>query len=108
MAAKRHIHKYRRIDIGHDKNYWVMKCVEPNCTHYTPGKTKLSFPLLRGQIAKCNRCNEPFIMNKRATRMEQPCCNDCVKKKKETIEKIKSADDFFEGLMNDVAGIKID
>lgn len=106
--ANKHTHQYKRVDIGHDKNYWVMKCMKPGCTHYTAGKSKLSFPLLRGQLAECSRCDEAFVLDRRALRMESPCCNKCVKKKTTTVEAIKSADEFFGELMDDVSRIKID
>lgn len=82
--ADKHVHKYRRVNIGKGgKEYWVMKCFRIGCTHYTPMQTKLSAPLLRDTIAMCNRCEEEFILNKRALRMAEPCCDSCVKTKKD-------------------------
>lgn len=102
MAAKRHVHRYHRVDIGRDKPVWVMKCIKDGCTSYTFMRTKLSAPILRGQIAECNRCFEPFILDKRAIRMAEPCCKDCIKTTKKTIEKVKSAETFFEDLLKDI------
>lgn len=73
-----------------------MKCAKPGCNHYTQGRSKLSFPMLKNQPAECNRCHEPFILNKRALRMESPCCDSCVKRKPS--EKEKAANEFFEEL----------
>ena len=103
--AKKHIHKYRRVNIGHDgKKFWVMRCA--NCTHYIAMASKLSCPLLKDSIAECNRCSERFILNKRALRMEKPCCDDCVVKRKS--KTLDAAEKFFEDLQNELlnGGIK--
>lgn len=98
---EKHLHRYRRVNIGHDgKEYWVMRCSKPQCSHYTPMSTKLSAPLLRGSLAECSRCKTPFLLNKRALRMESPCCEDCVVRK--ITDKIKEADQFFEELERDM------
>jgi len=89
----KHVHRYRRINIGHGKPYWVMKCVKNGCSHYTAMASKLSCPILKDSVAECNRCEERFILDKRALRMAEPCCDDCVNKK--TNPKVKEAEDFF-------------
>lgn len=90
-----HIHRYRRINIGRDgKEYWVMQCALPKCTHYQPMVTKLSCPSLVDKECICNRCGNPFILDRRAIRMEKPCCIGCAKRKK----KIADVDDFFKEL----------
>lgn len=94
--GKNHTHKYKRVDIGKDSPHWVMKCIEDNCSHYVHMKSKLSCPMLRGNIAKCNRCGERFELNRRALRMEFPCCENCVKRKNKT--ELEKAADFFKDL----------
>ena len=89
-----HIHRYRRVDIGKDSPHFVMQCIKPGCDHYIAMKTKLSAPLLKGKIAECNRCNDQFILNKRALRMAEPCCDHCIKRRKN----LSKADDFFKEL----------
>jgi late competence protein required for DNA uptake (superfamily II DNA/RNA helicase) len=59
-------------------------------------QSKLSAPLLKGKIAECSRCKNAFILNKRALRMESPCCEDCVVRK--NVNKEKEAEQFFETL----------
>lgn len=105
MAPLNHTHRYHRIDIAAKSNppVWVMKCQD--CSHYVRMKTKLSAPLLRGQISRCNRCDEKFILDKRALRMAEPCCADCVKTPKNKQDKIKSAEDFFSDLEKEL-GVK--
>lgn len=96
-----HTHRYSRINLGKDgKEYWVMRCNLPDCNSYTPGKTKLSFPSLRGKHALCNKCNEKFELNKRALRFAKPICDDCVDRKDK--RELKAADDFFDSLLKDV------
>lgn len=107
---EKHIHRYRRINIGQAKKVfdpernrfiikqneaWVMKCTIPGCTHYVRMYTKLSCPILKGNIAVCNRCEEQFILNKRALRMEEPCCDECVNRKTKGLDK---AEEFFKDL----------
>ena len=91
-----HIHKYRRVNIGQKRDYWVMQCSDVGCNSYVPMKTKLSCPLLRDQACICNSCDQPFILNRRALRMAKPVCDECVKKK--ISDKQKSAEDFFKDL----------
>jgi len=107
MATQKHIHKYRRVDIGkagrykylkanierEGKSYFVMKCIKPGCSNYTPMVSKVSAPLLRDTLAECNRCGERFLLNKRALRMAEPCCDNCVKRKVNV--KVTEAEKFF-------------
>ena|SRR5215510_1932758 len=95
-----HTHCYTRINIGRDKEYWVMKCNLPGCNSYTPGKSKLSFPQLRGEISKCNKCGELFQLDRRSLRMAKPICAECVKSK--VRKELKSADEFFDSLLGGV------
>jgi len=73
-----HVHKYKRVDIGRDKPYYVMQCCLPGCTHYTPMRTKLSCPALVGKISVCNKCNDRFEMDRRSLRQAKPTCSSCV------------------------------
>jgi len=77
-----------------------MRCNLPGCNSYTPGNSKLSFPMLKGQIAICNKCGEKFELNKRALRFANPICDDCVVHKEDA--KMKSADEFFDSLLKEV------
>ena len=94
----KHIHRYQKANIGIRKDYWVMKCIKPGCNHYTGMSTKNSAPILRGKQAECNRCGEVFLLNKRAIQMANPCCEDCVKHKKN----LDKADEFFKLLEESV------
>ena len=89
-----HIHKFRRIDIGRDTEYWVMQCQLAGCNHYTPMKSKLSVPTLVGKVAICNTCGDRFQLDRRALRQAKPTCLACVKTPKK--EELNRAEKFFE------------
>jgi hypothetical protein len=98
MSSKEHVHKYRRVDIAtkEGKEYWVMQCSLDGCTHYTPMKTKLSAPRLKGSKSICNRCGDTFVLDRRAIRMAEPCCFACVERKNPT--ELERAAQFFHKL----------
>jgi hypothetical protein len=112
MPSQKHLHTYHRVDIGQPdivktetgrrtiikKEVWVMKCKQ--CTSYTRMRGKWSCPMLIGQLSKCNRCDSTFILDRRALRMAEPCCVDCVKSKKK--EEVKDANKFFDNLLEQV------
>jgi len=100
MPKTRHPHLYRRVKL---KEAYIMKCQKLGCSHYQHMNSKYSVPILLGALSECNRCSEPFILDKRALQMEKPCCVDCVRHKPETKEKIKSAESFFEELEKSIA-----
>lgn len=88
-----HIHKYRRVNIGRDSEYWVMQCSLPQCNHYVPMVSKLSVPTLIGKIAICNTCNDPFELYRMTLRKSKPVCKLCIGGSKE--DKLKKASKFF-------------
>ena len=97
-----HIHRYQRVNIGKDdKKHYVMRCKRQNCHHYTQMHSKLSCPLLLEKVAECNRCGNPFLLDKRALRMANPCCEDCIVKRR--IVNVQAADSFFESLMEEAS-----
>jgi formylmethanofuran dehydrogenase subunit E len=67
-----HLHKYERAVLGKN-NYVVFRCILPNCAHY------ISKELVKGKICLCNRCNEPMIMDTRASNMQKPHCKPCIR-----------------------------
>jgi hypothetical protein len=91
-----HVHKYRRVDIGREKPYFVMQCGLDGCQHYVPMRTKLSCPVLKGKISICNKCGDRFQLDRRALRQAQPTCISCVVSPKKA--KIASAMDFLNDL----------
>lgn len=101
MTRKQHLHKYRRVDIGRDTEYWVLQCQLPHCSHYFPMKTKMACPSLEGKIAICNRCGDAFTLDRRALRQAKPSCEACIRNKS---NEAKIAARFFANLEKDSAG----
>jgi len=102
MPAQEHVHKYRRIDIGRRRQYWVMQCSLPKCQHYVAMEHKEYAPALVGKIALCNRCNEPFELDKLALTKKFPTCKDCIDSPRQ--KEIKKASKFFEDLEKMLTG----
>jgi hypothetical protein len=94
-----HVHKYRRTNIGRDKEYWVMRCTLPGCTSYTPMRSKWSCPMLEGKLALCNTCNEGFILDRRALLLAKPICDDCVDSPK--AKRARKAMKFLNDVLDD-------
>lgn len=95
----KHIHSYRRTKLN---TKYVMKCTKPFCTHYIHMNSIKSVPILKGKIAECPLCKEPFILNTRALKQAVPRCDKCVVRKN---IKVKSAEEFFKELEHDVRRI---
>ena len=86
-----HLHKYRKVKMGKNKDYLVYSCQDPGCSHY------ISPTLLVGKIARCYLCNEAFVIDREQIRKGQLKlrCNACKKGTKHDSAKV---DDFMERL----------
>lgn len=102
--AKNHLHKYRLKNLTRDPSkapYLVYICIEQECSHH------IRVDLVEGKLAKCNRCDEPFIMKLAKLKhgekvIVRPHCDSCTKtpeRIKEKKEKIRSS---IDELMNSV------
>lgn len=69
--AKRHVHKYRKVDLGYANVY---ACSLPDCPHYMP---KHMEKILEGKYSFCWGCDEKFVMDEDALKMEHPKCINC-------------------------------
>jgi hypothetical protein len=96
----KHIHRYRRVDIGKKGPYWVMQCSLPHCNHYAPMATKISIPSLIGKIALCNSCNDPFELDRMALKKAKPVCRECIDSPNK--DKIAKAAKFFAKLEGEI------
>jgi len=69
------IHKYKRVDIGRDKDnpYYVYRCLLPNCNHYIPEK------LILGRTSICWSCLNEFVIT--VPKKLKPICVSCKNKK---------------------------
>ena len=83
---KKHIHKYKKVDIGRKngpndrKKFLVFKCMLPDCTHY------IDWKLAEGKTCLCNRCSNPMILTKAAMDLTLPHCQGCTKRKKVIVD----------------------
>lgn len=69
--AKRHIHKYHRVDLGYANVY---ACALPDCPHYMPKHMENT---LEGKYSFCWGCDEKFILDKPALELMKPLCVNC-------------------------------
>lgn len=68
MPLTKHVHKYRRVDIGRKKPYIVMKCALPECTHYVQEALALD------RESRCWYCDKVFSLNTRVIALAKPHC----------------------------------
>lgn len=100
--AKQHVHKYRRIDIGRDKPYWVMQCSLPGCNSYTHMRTIDSCPQLVDKMSLCNKCGDRFILTRKSLQMAKPKCDSCiVSVKKKGMDKAAKFFNELEEILSD-------
>ena len=77
--APNHLHKYKRVNLTRDptkKEYLVLKCMKPVCSHYVP------LNLALGKLCECNRCGDAMVIDKVSITLALPHCTDCTKRKK--------------------------
>lgn len=71
--SDKHIHKVIKQTLkGNVGKYTIYKCI--SCPFYV--HTKLSF----GRVVICWRCGEPFLLERKHTRLQKPHCDNCTKK----------------------------
>ena len=83
-----HLHRYKRVALGKKKDYVVMKCQEPACSHHVP------IALAEGKLCACNRCRGPMILDKAAIQLVKPHCDDCTRRMKPIDETLKALEDL--------------
>lgn len=70
--AKRHIHKYARVNNAYMR---VWRCMLPDCSHYLPNHQEF---LLEGKYTMCWKCGNTCIMNPAQMDMDKPLCDECL------------------------------
>ncbi len=53
----------------------VFTCTKPACNHHIPVHRAI------GKIAECNRCHNPFVIDKETVQLAKPHCQDCIERK---------------------------
>lgn len=69
--AKRHTHKYHKIEIAYQK---VWACALPTCNHYMPKHMEAMVP---GKASLCWECGEEIILTPQNMQSDKPVCDDC-------------------------------
>lgn len=81
MSRSKHIHQYKRVNLGRDRPYLVYKCVKPGCSTY------LRPELLEGKFAECPRCDSTFIVERHMLELVTLHCDNCTQVRSTTDEK---------------------
>lgn len=77
-----HLHRYKKKNIGAEKDYFVYFCLKQGCTHYIP------LEMAEGRECECDRCGKAMridrivLTNSSGRPMTRPHCIDCIKRKK--------------------------
>jgi len=87
---QKHIHQYKKIDIGVRNKYEVYKCVLPGCTHYMPNMNSVV-----NSLSMCNGgCGKTLLMTQAivTARTEKPLCEKCkeIRKKERELAGVHS------------------
>ena len=69
--AKRHVHKYARMDTPMGK---IWRCMLPDCTHHIP---KHQVFMIEGRYSECWGCGNTMILNPPQLEMDKPTCDEC-------------------------------
>ncbi len=75
--TRKHLHKYKRTDIGKKGPYIVYKCMD--CSHYVAPE------LLEGREAACPRCDEPYKIEAQHLSLAIPHCNNCTQRREANV-----------------------
>lgn len=80
MKHNKHIHQYKRQKLGKKT---IFRCTLIGCSHYVYKE------LAENRVALCNRCGNPFMLDKPALTLAKPHCRQCTRiKHQEKVEKI--------------------
>lgn len=86
MKDKNHLHRYRKLKMGKNKDYIVYACQDPGCKHY------ISSSLVVGKVARCFYCKEAFVIDREQVRKGQLKlrCNACKKGKQHDSKQVEN------------------
>ena len=71
--AKRHIHKYHRVNLGISQKVWA--CALSDCNHYMP---QVMNDMVPGKQSLCWKCGEMMKLDFDNMKMDEPICFNCL------------------------------
>lgn len=87
----KHIHRYKKKNLSNSsKPYLVWACTKIGCSHYLPKV------LLKGKMAECSRCGDPFVITTDTLKLSELHCDDCTKRKNK--KQLSKAQEFLDSL----------
>ena len=92
-----HVHKYVRVQLGKERNYFVWRCSVSGCPHYVPRE------LVVGRQSICWRCGKVFTITQAVIDLKKPHCVECTKGKPGTKPAIDIADIDLDELLKDLS-----
>lgn len=69
--ARRHIHKYHKIDVSWHSGLWI--CALPECSHYWPPH----LGSVEGKSSICWNCGDKFTLDTNNMQSNKPVCVNC-------------------------------
>jgi hypothetical protein len=86
-----HVHRYKRVNLARNpgKEYLVLRCTKPTCSHYVPVELAL------GKMCECNRCEQVMILDKVSVNLALPHCLACTKRKETNAEAVDAIAAFL-------------
>lgn len=69
--AKRHTHKYHKVDLLGTK---IWACALPDCNHHMPNHYS---KLVEGKASLCWNCGEEMILDPTNMTQDRPICMNC-------------------------------
>ena len=90
-------HRYRRRNLTRNKDkapYLVLKCMD--CPHHK------ELSLCVGMPARCYHCNSEFIITGRHLTKAKIKCDNCIKRRKETIETDMAIIELMNKILSDL------
>lgn len=71
--AKRHIHKYHRVNLGVSQKVWA--CAHSDCYHYVP---QVMNDMVPGKQSLCWQCGESMKLDPENMKLDEPICFNCM------------------------------
>ncbi len=73
MPGLKHTHKYVKVTLGRNNDYYLYKCIKAGCSH------NIQPVLMIGVEAECYDCGDKFTIDSKSDLIEKLKCLDCRK-----------------------------